>query len=73
VFINAGKKDKINKIDIVGTFCKKGGLVKDELGLIEVKDYISFVAVDRKKIKSVMVKLKGERIKKKKVFISVAN
>jgi len=73
IFINAGKKDKINKVDIVGTFYKKGGLKKDELGLIEVKDYISFVAVDRNKIKSVLNKLKGERLKKKKVFMSVAN
>ena len=72
IFINVGKKDKINKIDIVGTFYKKGGLEKNELGLIEVKDYHSFVAVDRKKINSVLSNLKGFPIKKKKVFMSVA-
>ena len=72
IFINAGKKDKINKIDIVGTFYKKGELNKDELGLIEVKDHHSFVAVDRKKVNSVLSNLKGLPIKKKKVFMSVA-
>jgi len=72
IFINAGKKDKINKIDIVGTFYKKGELKKDELGLIEVKDHHSLVAVDRKKVNAVLSNLKGLPIKKKKVFMSVA-
>jgi len=72
IFINAGKKDKINKIDIVGTFYKKGGLEKNELGLIEVKDFHSLVAVDRKKVNTVLKNLKGLPIKKKKVFMSIA-
>jgi superfamily II DNA/RNA helicase len=73
VYLNVGKKDKINKMDIVGTFCKKGGLTKEELGLIEVRDHHAFVAVDRTKINSVLSNLKGVPIKKKKVFMSVAN
>ena len=72
IFINAGKKDKINKIDIVGTFYKKGELQKEELGLIDVKDYHALVAVDRTKVNSVLSNLKGFPIKKKKVFMSVA-
>jgi superfamily II DNA/RNA helicase len=72
IFINAGKKDKINKVDIVGTFYKQGGLEKNELGLIEVKDHQSLVAVSRKKVNTVLSNLKGLPIKKKKVFISVA-
>ena len=72
IFINAGKKDKINKVDIVGTFYKQGGLEKNELGLIEVKDHQSLVAVSRKKVNTVLANLKGLPIKKKKVFISVA-
>ncbi len=72
LFLNVGKKDKINKIDIVGTFYKKGGLQKDELGLIEVKDHHALVAVDRKKVKSVLSNLKNQPIKKKKVFLTVA-
>lgn len=72
VFINAGKKNKINKVDLVGTFCQKGGLNKSELGLIEVKDYFSMVAVDRSKITQLVKKLKNTQIKKKKVFVAIA-
>jgi superfamily II DNA/RNA helicase len=37
LFIAAGKKDKVNKIDIVGFLSKIGELKKDDIGLIEVK------------------------------------
>jgi len=72
VFVNAGKKNKINKIDIVGTFCQKGGLEKSELGLIEVKDYFSVVAVDRHQANFLVKNLKNVQIKKKKVFVAIA-
>ena len=45
LFIAAGKKDKVNKIDIVGFLSNKGQLKKEDIGLIEVKDFFSFVAV----------------------------
>jgi hypothetical protein len=35
-----GKKNKLNKIDIVGSFLKRKTR-KGDLGLIEVKDFIS--------------------------------
>src|ERR1700712_201455 len=41
LYIAAGKKDKINKVDIVGLLLKKGQLNKDDLGLIEVLDHTS--------------------------------
>ena len=72
LYIAAGKKDKINKIDIVGLLLKKGGLEKDEVGLIEVKDQTSYVAVKRKKVGSVLAALANERIKNKKVKIEIA-
>ena len=50
LFVAAGKKDKVNKIDIVGFLSNKGELKKEDIGLIEVKDFFSFVAV--KKIKA---------------------
>lgn len=40
-----GKKDKINKVDIVGLLHQKGHLSKDEIGLIDVRDFASFVAI----------------------------
>ena len=39
LFIAAGKKDKVNKIDIVGFLSQKGELKKEDIGLIEVKDF----------------------------------
>ena len=49
IYISGGKKNKLNKIDIVGFFSQKGKLEKGDLGLIEVKDFISFAAVKSKK------------------------
>jgi len=72
LYIAAGKKDKVNKIDIVGLLIKKGGLQKEDVGLIEVKDQASYVAVKRKLVGKVLTKLANERIKNKKVKIEVA-
>lgn len=49
IYISAGKKDKVNKVDIVGYLIKKGELGKDDIGLIEVKDTTSYVAISRKR------------------------
>ncbi len=72
LFINAGKKDKINKIDIVGFLSNKGQLKKEDIGLIEVKDFYSFVAVRRNKASHTLQLIKEEKIKNKKVKIAVA-
>lgn len=72
LYIAAGKKDKVNKIDIVGLLLKKGGLQKEDVGLIEVKDQSSYVAVKRKMIGKVLSALADERIKNKKVKIEIA-
>ena len=72
LFIAAGKKDKINKIDIVGFLSNKGNLKKDDIGLIEVKDFSAFVAVRKSKIGFVLEAVKNEKIKNKKVKIAVA-
>lgn len=72
LFIAAGKKDKINKIDIVGFLSQKGKLKKDEIGLIEVKDFTAFAAVRKSKIGHVVELVKNEKIKNKKVKIAVA-
>jgi ATP-independent RNA helicase DbpA len=72
LYIAAGKKDKVNKIDIVGLLLKKGGLQKDDVGLIEVKDQSSYVAIKRKMVGRVLSALAEERIKNKKVKIEIA-
>lgn len=72
LYIAAGKKDKVNKVDIVGLVLKKGGLQKDELGLIEVLDHAAYAAVKRDKIHQLVQTIKNEKISGKKVKIEVS-
>ena len=72
IYISGGKKNKLNKIDIVGFFSQKGKLEKGDLGLIEVKDFISFAAVKSKKVKDLLVAIRDEKMKGKKYKIEVA-
>jgi superfamily II DNA/RNA helicase len=72
LYIAAGKKDKINKVDIVGLLLQKGGLVKEDLGLIEVLDYSSYAAVKRNRIEKVIQSVKAEKIKNRKVKIEIS-
>ena len=72
IFIAAGKKNKVNKIDIVGFLSNKGGLKKEDIGLIEVKDFHSFAAVRKTKMAHTLHLIKEEKIKNKKVKIEVA-
>jgi superfamily II DNA/RNA helicase len=72
LYIAAGKKDKVNKVDIVGLLLQKGKLNKDELGLIEVLDYSSYAAVDKKRITKTVELIRNEKIKNKKVKIEIA-
>ncbi|BDD08876.1 helicase [Fulvitalea axinellae] len=72
LYISAGKKDKIRKMDLVGWILQKGGIEKGELGIIEVQDKASYVAVKRDVAQSVISKLEKERLKKRKVRIALA-
>lgn len=72
IYISAGKKDKVNKVDIVGFLIKKGELEKDDIGLIEVKDTTSYVAVNRQKVVALFKKLENQRLKNKKLKIEIA-
>ena len=72
IYISGGKKNKLNKIDIVGFFSQKGKLEKGDLGLIEVKDFISFAAVKYNKVKDLLRLVKDEKMKGKKFKIEVA-
>ena len=72
VYISGGKKNKLNKIDIVGFFSQKGKLEKGDLGLIEVKDFISFAAVKYNKVKDLLHNIRDEKMKGKKFKIEIA-
>lgn len=72
LYISAGKKDKINKVDIVGLLLQKGALQKEELGLIEVSDFAAYAAVKRNKIEQTLALIRNEKVKNKKVKIEVS-
>jgi len=72
LYIGKGKKDKLSKMDIVGFMFKKGQLAKDELGMVEVKEYYSFVAVKVNKVKEVIRLVENEKIKNLKARIELA-
>lgn len=72
IYISGGKKNKLNKIDIVGFFSQKGNLEKGDLGLIEVKDFISFAAVKASKVKDLLRLIRDEKMKGKKFKIEEA-
>jgi superfamily II DNA/RNA helicase len=72
IYISGGKKNKLNKFDIVGFFSQKGKLEKGDLGLIEVKDFISFAAVKYGKVNDFLKNIRDEKMKGKKYKIEVA-
>ena len=72
LYLSGGKKDKINKIDIVGFLSKKGNLEKFDLGLIIVQDFSSYASVKRHKVGQLLQDIQNEKVKGKKLKIEIA-
>ena len=72
LYFSGGKKDKINKIDIVGFCLQKGGIEKEALGKIEVQDFASYVAIATPQVPLFLKNIKDQKIKGKKLKIEVA-
>lgn len=69
--ISGGRKDKISKGDIAGLFLKQGQLGQNELGMIELKQDCSYVAVDASKVNALIKLVDNSKLKTKKVRISL--
>lgn len=72
LFFAAGKKNKLNKGDIVGFLINKARLRQEDIGLIEVKDFYAFAAIRRSKMNYTISLVSNEKIKNKKVRIAPA-
>lgn len=72
IYIGKGKKDKMSKMDIAGFLYKKGGLNRDDVGSIDVKEHYSFVAVRKTKVNQLLTLIRGEKIKGMKTIIEEA-
>lgn len=71
IHVSGGRKDKISKGDLAGLFFKQGGLEKGELGVIELGSQHSYVAVPRAKSLALVKKLNNQKVKGRKVRVSV--
>ncbi|MCT1531474.1 DEAD/DEAH box helicase [Sphingobacterium daejeonense] len=69
--INAGKKQKVNKIDIVGYILNLPEISKEDLGLIVVKPNDSYVAIRAEVANKVVKNGSNGKIKGQKVRISL--
>jgi superfamily II DNA/RNA helicase len=63
IVINRGKRDKLSKKDVVGFLFQKGGLDKEDLGIVEIKENCAFAAVKREKVKGLLARIRDEKIK----------
>ena len=72
LYIGKGKKDKVNKIDVVGFLSKVGGLSQSEIGRIEVHPNWSYASVESRLANKVLERVKGQKIKGLKTIISIA-
>lgn len=63
IYIGKGKRDKLSRGDIAGFLMKVGGLDRDSLGRIDVRDHWSFVAVARERVSETLLRVRGQKIK----------
>ncbi len=63
--INAGKKDKMRPVDIVGTICRIDGITSDDIGVIHIDDIASFVEILNGKGTNVLKELQKRPMKGK--------
>lgn len=72
LYIGRGSKNNISKGDIAGFLYKQGQLKRDELGVIDLQDYCTFVAVRRNKVNELLHLVQNEKIKGTKTIIEEA-
>ena len=72
LYIGKGRKDKVNRVDVVGFLTKIGGLQRDELGRVDVSDHYAYVAVARERADEVLRRIRGQKIKGIKTIIQRA-
>ncbi len=63
--IGGGKKSKMRAVDIVGTICSIEGITSDDIGIIDVRDSLTYVEILNKKGQIVLDALQTKTIKGK--------
>lgn len=73
LYIGKGKKDKISRGDVAGFLSKVGGLERDQIGRIDVLPQWSYVAVDSRQVRSLLDRIRGQKIKGIKTIYALAD
>lgn len=71
LYITGGRRDKISKGDVAGFFFKQGQIKKEQLGVIEIKQDSTYVGVHADIAEKLIGKVNNERLKTKKVRVSL--
>lgn len=72
LYIGKGKKDKLSKMDIVGFLIQKGELEKNDLGVIDVKEFHAYAAIRASKVHGLLKKIHGLKIKNMKTKFEIS-
>jgi len=67
--IDGGKKNKVRAGDILGALSKEIGIAGDQIGKIDIFEFQSYVAIDKRSIKRAFDGLKRGKVKGKKFRI----
>lgn len=71
LYFDAGKKEKISKGDVAGFLMQKGGLDRNDVGVITVDDHYAIAAVRRDKALSAIEAVKPYKLKNRRVRVSL--
>lgn len=71
LYINAGKKEKISKGDIVGYLLAHSSLSAQEIGTITLRDHNALVAVPKQYAQDIIEQCSPNKLKGKRVKISI--
>ena len=72
LYIDAGKKDGIRVKDVIGALAGESGIQGSVIGDVELHETYTLVEIPKKYVKDILKGMKGKKIKKKNVKISVS-
>jgi ATP-independent RNA helicase DbpA len=72
LFISGGRKNKIRPGDILGALTGDAGLKADEVGKIEIHDYFTYVAIQKKVARTALARLSQGKIKGQRWRVEIA-
>lgn len=73
LFVNLGKKQKIQPKDLVGAFSGEVGMPGKAVGAIDIFDKFSFVEIEAQYVDKALMAMNKARMKGKNIFVEPAN